>query len=180
MTKSLLSSFLLLSVFSLQAYAKLHSVYTSVEEKACAIYESSAGQKHPEIDFLEMECPGLGGYQVMVSGGDLRYPLSLIYRGKEIDLSRFRSFHEANSGKVEWLFERSKEGKVNYKALIHRINYDASNYEGASMLVVTKLDNEKTCPVAVVKSSSRMNDQARAIAEKVDTMKCIDVDSIHE
>ena len=65
------------------AEARVYSIYSSLEEDSCIVYDAASLHKNPEIDFLVSECPGYGGYQLMVSGGDLRYPLSLIYQGKK-------------------------------------------------------------------------------------------------
>ncbi len=172
--------FLLLALaFSTQAKAELLSAYTSLVDQSCVVYDSADLHKDPEIDFLTQECSGLGGYQVMITGGDLRYPLSLVYNGTEITLTRIYSFHQVASSKIEWLYERSTDGRVQYKALIHRIGYDAgtNSAKDTEILIVTKLDKEKTCPVAVISPSKNMNAQARAKAEQVDSLKCLDPDT---
>lgn len=78
MKKTLLSLFVLVGAFAVEANAELLSVYTSVRDSSCVIYDAASLHKNPEIDFLDEECVGLGGYQVMISGGDLRYPLHLV------------------------------------------------------------------------------------------------------
>jgi hypothetical protein len=161
---------------------KLLSTFTSIKD-SCVEYDSASLHKDPEIDFLTEECPGLGGYQVMIAGGDLRYPMHLVYNGKKIELTALEGFHDMGSSKIEWLFTRSSEGVVEYKALIHRITYDNYSEDSSKMkrldvLTVTRLDKENTCPVAIVKQSKDMNQKARALAEKADTLKCLDLGEV--
>jgi hypothetical protein len=163
--------------FTLQVNAKLLSTYTSLDEKSCVIYDSASLHRNPEIDYLTQECVGFGGYQVMISGGDLRYPLSLVYHEKEIELTRFESFHDVASSKVEWLYKRTDDGKIIYKALIHRISY-YENEKNVQVLIVSKLDKENTCSVGVIKQSAHMNEEARVMAEKVDSMTCLDLNKM--
>lgn len=178
MKATFVSLFVLVGSFALEANAQLLSTYTSVHDSTCVIYDAASLHKEPEIDFLTQECAGLGGYQVMISGGDLRYPLHLVYNGKEIELSRVGAFHQVGSKQIEWLFNRVDKKAV-YKALIHRINYsDPSGTKDLTMLIVTKLAGENTCPVAVVTASADMNKKARAIAEKADLMSCLDWDKV--
>ena len=178
MKSVLLFLVVLAGVFAAQANAALLSTYTSVKDATCVIYDAAALHPKPEIDFLTQECAGLGGYQVMVEGGDLRYPMHLVYNGLKITLSNVGAFHQLGSDKIEWLYARAN-GQVNYKALIHRINYaDPSGAKDLTMLIVTKLAGEKTCPVAIVTASADMNQKARAIAEKTDSMSCLDWDNI--
>lgn len=157
---------------------KLHSHYTSILPKDCVIYSSSELEAEPEIDHLNSECTGLGGYQIFVSGGDLRYPLSLVYNNKEIKLTNYMGFHEVGAEKIEWLFDRTTDGKVTYKALIHRMNFAQVEGKDKSVLIVSKLNKEKSCAVAVVKASKAepsndMNVKARLIAEKAQSMSCL-------
>lgn len=162
-----------------EAQAAYLSVYSSLEERDCVVADAASLHEDPEIDFLVSECPGFGGYQLRVSGSDLRYPLSLIYNTKEIELTRIHSFHSATSPKVEWLFERIKEEPlVRYKALIHRVHLEQDQNKNGEVLIVTKLNKEDSCPVAVVKASKTMNEEARAIAESVDGRPCLDLDQV--
>lgn len=171
--KLILSS-LVLFVASIQANAELLSTTTKLADEACVVYDGSVLQKQPEIDFLTEECPGLGGYQVMISGGDLRYPMSLIYGGKEIKLTNLGSFHQAY-GEVTWLFTRVG-GQVIYKSLIHRVDYnEPDKVDALHMLVITKLDKENTCAVATVQEAPDMEEQARALAEKAESLSCLDL-----
>jgi hypothetical protein len=167
-------------LFSLQAKAALEVTQTSLDRKSCIIYDEAAMHATPEIDFLTQECPGLGGYQVMISGADARYPLSLVYNGKQIQLTRIQSFHDVVSNKVDWLFARTKDGEVIYKALIHQMLLNTDDHKMIQARIVTKLDKEKTCSVGLVKQAKGMkiaelNALARKMAEEVDSLKCMDL-----
>lgn len=177
MKKTILISFSML-FFSSMVHAKLLSAYTSVDSKDCVTYQESDDSS--EIDFYTGECAGLGGYQVIVSGGDIRYDLSLKKDGQEIKLSNYSGFHDLGSDKIEWLYERSTENAVIYKALIHKLSiniYDESTGEqkDEEVLLVSKLNGTNSCTVAEVKKSPRMNELAREIAEKAENMSCLDL-----
>jgi hypothetical protein len=177
------------SVYVNSANAEALSSYTGVNvEKDCVVAASSETQKDAEIDFLEAECPGLGGYRVYLEGGDLRYGLKLGFGNKKIDIDKTSAFHDMGSEKIEWVYERtvkdvkeedfiiSKHG-IKYLALIYRINY--SKYDekteketNTTKLIVTKLNGEKSCVVAEVEASDDMNAKAKAIAAKSASLEC--------
>jgi hypothetical protein len=168
-----MKSLLLIATLMLaaQAHAKLQSAYTNTTD--CVTYDSASLHKDSEIDFLTEECSGLGGYQVMIKGGDLRYPLSLVYQGQDIELTQYESFQDMASKKVEWLFERSQDGQVTYKALIHRMSYTSATKDGAQALIISKLDGKNTCAVGLVKEQDKMNEKAQEIAEKAQSLPCL-------
>ena len=67
----------------LWAQAKLGSIYTDVAPSTCLTLMSSEGVDTE--DYYAAECPGMGGYRIFISGGDLRYNLSPEYQNKSID-----------------------------------------------------------------------------------------------
>ena len=66
---------LALPLCGLPAQAELKSLHTSVELKDCARVDATSLQPpgKQEIDVYTVECPGFGGYEVIVSGMDMRY-----------------------------------------------------------------------------------------------------------
>lgn len=62
------------------------SEFTTTDPKKVKILEDSALEKDPEIDHFKHLCPGLGGYQVIHEGGDLRSWVNLQIEGKTTDL----------------------------------------------------------------------------------------------
>lgn len=155
---------------------KLTSEYTSIAEKDCK--KLSAAPEN-EVDAYEGLCPGKQDYTVLYTGGDARYTLKLKYKEKVIDLTHFVVFHEPGSSKIEWLFESEPKGQKKYRALIFRLKITQLDEKSRKekpeqMLVVVKLDGEKSCTVAHVKSSPKMNEAAKEQAAKVDQLKCME------
>jgi hypothetical protein len=173
MNKLLITACLVLTTSGLAQAAKMTSTYTSIEQKDCKVISSSELETEPEIDHLDMECPGAGGYQVAVSGGDIRYPLFLISNNLRIQLTNYYSFHQVASNKIEWRGIKSTNGKVNYKTLIYRMGVADQNGVDHSELLVVKLAGLNSCIVGKVLESKNMNEKARKIADVADQLKCI-------
>lgn len=180
--KILLTLGLLLSA---NAYAVPGSTYTSIVTSDCVVVASSELETEPEIDYLTAECPALGGYRLMVSGGDIRYSLDLSYEGVEIPMVKLPSFHDLPSAKIEWRYNRERigvVGNVTYTALIYRLNRqvytDNSVDENKDMLVVVRLNKEKSCVIGVVDQQKDMNKKAVRIADDSNA-KCIDISEVY-
>ena len=74
---------ILLLTFSNTILAGYDSGYTSVKTEDC-ISQFSSEEDMSEIDFYSAICPSFAGYQVEISGGDIRYDLKLNYNGTKI------------------------------------------------------------------------------------------------
>lgn len=168
MNKYLLIAF---SLVATQAWAN-DSTYTNVDVDSCTTIETSEGNPDAEIDYYTGICRGVDSYQVKISGGDLRYGLSLIYKGQEIeDLTKISSFHDMGSTKIEWRYEKNSRGQKIYKALIFRIRaYE--NDTNVDYLHVVKLNGSDSCTVAVLTGLENMNEAARKIADSIDNYSC--------
>lgn len=175
MNKIILSAVLLLSVNS---FADVQSIKTSVKAKNCITSSPTE-----EIDSFTMECPAMGGYKVIVSGGDLRYSLKLISEGTTIETTGFSGFHDVTSKKIEWRYNAvSADGdlKVKYTALIYKLevaNYDEVTGDIANQetMVVVRLDGAKSCvigSIAPLKDEDATKAAARKLADDM-TAKCI-------
>lgn len=120
--------------------------------------------EEPEIDYYDGICKGMAGYQVSISGGDLRYDLGLIVDGETINLTRTSAFHDLGSNVIEW---RTGKDNKTPKALIFRIiAHDGWNGDHGfdnHYLYVAKLDGKSTCTVRVLKNAT--NEAARKIAD---------------
>lgn len=165
------------ALFGTRAYAQVgaQSVYTSLKAQDCITVESDSFSTEEEwmIDFYKGVCPSYGGYILGVSGGDLRYSVFLSYHGVEIALPSFYQFHDA--GEVaEWRYTLKRTGEfsneLHLSALIYRIYYDdydseSDSDEGASALIVVRLNKEKSCVLGQIPKQKDMNVLARKLAD---------------
>jgi len=93
---------LALLMFTNIGWAQNSSQYTSIESTDCVVVSSSAESDMPEIDFYSMVCPSFAGYQVEISGGDIRYNLKLNYEGHAIKTEDAGgAFHDMAADKIE-------------------------------------------------------------------------------
>lgn len=178
------STLIILALLVSGSALALETQYTSIDHKDCVVRSSSEMEKEPEGDFYDAECAGLGGYQVTISGGDIRYDLKLSYHGQEVrKLVTTGAFHDMGAKKIEWRYKREKvdvfNSKIVYKALIFRINY--AHYEegqehgpvNRDSLYVVKLDGANSCTVAIVPQSKDMNKKARVISNDIGNQVCL-------
>ncbi|MEM7646350.1 MAG: hypothetical protein AAF203_05530 [Pseudomonadota bacterium] len=167
---SMVLTFLMFAIQGL-AHPELESKYTSVKPADCFAANSSELELEPEIDFYEGTCPAFGGYVVEISGGDIRYSLSLHYGKKKIDLPRPGAFHDMGSDVIEWRFNRHNSnghGPFHPNALIYRLNVADDLTEGPKnidRLIVVRLNKEKSCVIGDLSKVKDMNKKARAIAD---------------
>lgn len=155
------------------AIAGVHSQYTSLSEESCVVIDSTDLNPDAEIDFLTAECPSLGGYQVYVAGGDLRYSAQLKFSGKDLPNVELMAFHSV-ADKMEWRYRRigsAEDRKVEYTAAIYRLNYQDmdpdSNPIETSMMVVLRLKGAESCLLGTIPASKDMNEKARALADNM-------------
>ena len=166
---------LLIPALSL-AGAATRSAYTSIATSDCVTSYSSEWEQEPTIDSLATECPGLGGYRPLISGGDLRYDLDLRFEDKLIEPLRLPSFHEPGSDKIEWRFSLAANEEIQFHALIYRLSYqdydaDSDRPRDTSMLVVVRLNGAQSCLLGTVPASRDMNGKARRMADDL-TLAC--------
>ncbi|PIE46077.1 MAG: hypothetical protein CSA45_00705 [Gammaproteobacteria bacterium] len=145
---------------------KAYSAYTPLTDAACQTLETERTG-----DYYRAECPAKGGYTVEVVGSDLRYGVALIY-GKRTVL--YQVAEPFNIGKkAEWRF-RQHHGKKDYYALIYRAyiaRFDAQTGDflprnkDRQVLVVIRLNKEKSCLIGVIKQGADMNKKARQLAD---------------
>ena len=144
------------------AFAANQSTYTSIAKADCQTIQDSENEKDAPIDYYTGHCPGKNGYTVVISGGDLRYSLSLKFGRKEINLTQIGSFHDLGADKVEWRGPRGGQ----YTSIIYRLNI-AQGDEGKdkSYLYVARLAGANTCIIGIVPPGANMNQQARDLAD---------------
>jgi len=154
--------------------AKIESVYTSLETKAC----KTLSQTDEEAGSYEGECPGIGGYKLRLIEGDIRQSINVITPGKkkyELDLTGHVSGGFSSVGaKAEWRVTR--KGRIQTPiALIIRFNV-SDNPENTSIitsyLVVSKITKNQICITNVVKPGAKANEEARKFADSSADKPC--------
>lgn len=168
MTKKLIISSCFILAFAVFASAQNKSVYTSLDTKGCKTIE----QSDEGAGWYRGECPGVGGYKLEVTEGDIRQSVNVVAPGGEIFELNFAQVSSAFStvgAKAEWRMK----GKVPV-ALIVRFN--ASNPEDStkstSYLVVSKISKTESCITDVVNPSKTQNATAQKLADAAPTKPC--------
>jgi hypothetical protein len=155
------------------AEPKPTSEFTTTDPKKVKILEDSSKDKDAEMDSFQHLCPGLGGYQVIHEGGDLRSWINLKINGQTTDLmtdtlaacpAQFP--HKANDV-VQWRGFRKGDSFVPY-AIIYRMTSNAEDQKRTRFetLIIIKLDGENSKVVAHVPSKEG-NEKAEAVADKL-------------
>ena len=160
-------------VFCFTAFAA-ESEYTSVNAEDCITLNSAEFDDEYEIDYYEAVCRGQGAYVIKVHGGDLRYGVTVLYRGEQVisSLVKISAFHDLGSEVVEWRYGSNPVGERVLKALIFRISaYELD--QSKNLLHVVKLDKMNTCTVSILTDESQDNLKARSIADNIDAYTCI-------
>lgn len=155
------------------AEPKPDSEFTTTDPKKVKILEDSSREKDPEIDHFRHLCPGLGGYQVIHEGGDLRSWINLIYDGGKTDLMNDTlsacpgQFPAKANDVVQWRGFR-KGGSFMPYAIIYRMMSSADDAKQTRLetLVIIKLDGQKSRVVGHV-DSKEGNEKAEILADKL-------------
>jgi hypothetical protein len=149
------------------------SEFTTTDPKKVKILEDSALEKEPEIDHFKHLCPGLGGYQVIHEGGDLRSWINLVFDNKKTDLMGDTlaacpgQFPAKANDVVQWRGYRKGGVFVPY-AVIYRMMSSADDEKQTRLetLIVIKLGKDKSRVVGHV-SAKEGNEKAEALADKL-------------
>jgi len=168
--------FFLLSFGCLLASAadpKPDSEFTTTDPKKVKILEDSSREKDPEIDHFKHLCPGLGGYQVIHEGGDLRSWINLIYDGSKTDLMNDTltacpgQFPAKANNVVQWRGFRKGDTFIPY-AIIYRMMSSADDEKQTRLetLIIIKLDKDKSTVVGHVPAKEG-NEKAEMLADKL-------------
>lgn len=144
------------------SHAAIKSAYTAIKTDCL---EVSVPTNKAEIDFFDASCKSFGGYNLTITGGDLRYSPALNYGAKKIDLLHPSSFHNLGSEKMEWIYDLTRDekgiGTIVWKAFIYRLGvYNDVLQKDESVLYVVRLDGEKSCALGTAKT----NTEARKLA----------------
>ncbi|MHB1081991.1 MAG: hypothetical protein ACYC67_21555 [Prosthecobacter sp.] len=152
---------------------KPESEFTTTDPKKVKILEDSSREKDPEIDHFRHLCPGLGGYQVIHEGGDLRSWINLMYDGSKTDLMNDTltacpgQFPAKANNVVQWRGFRKGGSFVPY-AIIYRMMSSADDEKQTRLetLVIIKLDKDKSTVVGHVPAKEE-NEKAELLADKL-------------
>lgn len=154
--------------------SKIKSIYTNLSAKNCKTLE----QSDEGTGWYRGECPGIGGYKLQVTEGDIRQSIDVVAPGKkkyELNFTGNVSSAFSSVGeKAEWRVIR--KGKV-FKPTAFIVRFNASeNGEDAtvltSYLVVSKITKTRICITDVVKSGANANAEARRLADSSADKPC--------
>lgn len=151
---------------------KLSSVYTSLETKSCKTLESSA----EEAGWYLGECPGIAGYKLRLSEGDIRQSIAVVAPNKkqyELGFGSVSASFSYVGAKAEWRV--SGTGKtLKPTALIVRFNASKGDdsSKNDSYLVISKITKNKICITDVVNPSANQNLQAQKLADTAAAKPC--------
>ncbi len=166
--KQLISSIAIISMTALKAFAgesqqvTIGSVFTNLTTECVEV--SAANQQSP-IDFYNAECKGFGGYQLNISGGDLRYHPELTYGGQQIALKNPYSFHDVASTEVEWMYRKTNSledgsGSLQWIGFIYRLaEATEDGMSDVEVVYAVRLDGADTCSIG----TAATEEQARAL-----------------
>jgi hypothetical protein len=167
---SLIGVLILFVVGPTQAQPK-KSVYTGLQVKQCRTLKSSNSEAG---DYLG-RCPGIGGYKLLLSEGDLRQNIEVITpQGAKHSLELWSVVSPAFSSlgpKAEWRVAKSKP-----VALI--VRYNASENpekpeKTTSYLVVTKITPKEICVTDKIPPGANANEEARRLGDEAATKPCL-------
>ncbi len=160
--RAVVAGILLLSV----AFAadKATSEYTSSARKNALSYKTY------DTDGFTQTCPGLGGYQLVLSAGDDRSWISVKYGNTVVDLYGATMSHAGGqfpakaNDVVEWRGVHTAKGFRPY-AVIYRINSTSpENNKRISRLLVIKLDGANSKIIGHTQGATEDAD-AKALAD---------------
>ena len=147
------------------------SVYTPLGEKQCRGIKSAKS----ENDDFSARCPGIAGYKLIFSEGDLRQNISVVTpKGAEHSLelwSVVSSGFSTIGPKVEW-----RLAKATPVALIIRYNTSedaASPNKNTSYLAVAKITPSEICVTDKITPGPNANEDARRAADSATTKPCL-------
>lgn len=144
------------------------STYTSLVAEKCKTIESTDEGGGSYIG----ECPGVSGYKLELTEGDLRQTINVIAPNKkkfELNFSQVSGAFSTVGEKAEW---RLKDDKP--FALIVRFN--ASDAEDStkntSYLIVSKISEASACITDVIKPGEKQNEEAQKLADAASEKSC--------
>lgn len=154
------------------------STYTNLDAKYCRTLKSSDA----EGGSYEGRCPGVGGYTLLVTEGDLRQNITVVTpKGTKHSLDLWTVVSSAFSSlgpKAEWRMTKIKN-KATPTALI--VRYNASENpdkpeKTTSYLAVIKITSAEICVTNKVLPGANANAEARRLADESASKPCLKVE----
>lgn len=144
------------------------STYTSLETAKCKTTESNEEEGGSYIG----ECPGVGGYKLELTEGDLRQTINVIAPNKkkfELNFSQVSGGFSTIGEKAEWRMKGD-----NPVALVVRFNVAdvEDSTKNTSHLIVSKISESSACITDVVKPGAGQNEEAQKLADAASTKSC--------
>jgi hypothetical protein len=158
-----------LLILAVPSYCQITSLYTDLAESKCRTLESSSDEGGSYLGI----CPGVAGYRLEVTEGDLRQTLSVISPNKkkhELRLSNVSGAFSNLGPRAEWRMN----GKVP-TALIFRFNANENPEDPSkikSYLVVAKITKHEICVTDAVPPGPLQSTEARRFANNAATRPC--------
>ena len=151
------------------------STYTPLSEKQCKAVKGP----DPQTNDYEGRCPGIAGYTLIVTEGDLRQNVIVVTpKGTKhsLDLWDVISGGFSSVGaKAEWRMTQQDKKRVPV-ALIIRYNANEdpeSPNKQSSYLAVTKITDTEICVTDKIKPGAKANEEARVAADAAATKPCL-------
>ena len=165
----------LLTVVGTVAAQSNKSMYTPLGDKQCRKLKSAeAGD-----DGYEGRCPGVAGYALLLSEGDLRQNITVITpKGAKHSLELWDVISGGFSSvgpKAEWRMSMQK-GKLAPVALIVRYNASENPDQPdklSSYLAVSKITATEICVTDKILPGPNANEEARRAADTAATKPCL-------
>lgn len=170
---------LCLSVGVFAQKSKIQSVYTNLKTNSCKTLESETSG----AGWYRGECPGIGGYKLQLTEGDIRQSIDVIAPNKnkyELDfIGHVSSGFSSVGERAEWRVTGSGK-KQTPTALIVRYNVSENSEDSSivtSYLIVSKITKNQICITNVVKPGANQNEEARKLADQSADQPCFSVGS---
>lgn len=148
------------------------SVYTATFGSKCRTIESTS----EGAGYFKGQCPGIGGYKLIIEEGDIRQNMTVIAPGgTKYDLNLWSVVGSGFSNlgpRIEW---RVAGRSMKPNALI--VRYNVANAEdsskGTSWLVVAKISAGGICVTDKIAPGADQNAQARTAADGSASKPCL-------
>lgn len=176
MKEIILFACVFLSSLTVISAQKMTSIYTSLSDKKCKTLESAVDEGGWYLGL----CPGVGGYKLKLSEGDLRQNITVVAPNKKDYSLEFgsnvTSAFNAVGEQAEWRVTGAGK-KLKPSALIVRLNANENPEDyrvNVSYLLVIKITSDSVCITDIVAPTvANQNVRARQLANASAAKPCI-------